>query len=116
MDVATLGSLEYAADHLAVPLIVVLGHERCGAVQAAVTGGRIEGHVFAIVQAIESSVAQCRHMAGDLVENAAVANIQRVVKQLQAADPLLSALGKAGKLKIVGARYDLDTGEVSLIP
>lgn len=116
VDVATLGSIEYAAEHLGVPLVIVLGHEKCGAVQAAVAGGEAGGHVYAIVQAIEPAVKLARQQGGDLVENAVVANVQRVVKQLELAEPLLTKLRQAGKLKIAGARYDLDTGVVSLVP
>jgi len=118
-DDAVMGSLEYGAEHLHVPLLVVLGHERCGAVSAAVEGGEAPGHVAALVHAIAPAVAAARKEAGaradDLVDPSVRANVRLVVAQLRKESHLLAELERAGKLKIVGARYDLDTGEVTLV-
>jgi carbonic anhydrase len=116
VDNASLGSLEYAAEHLHTPVIVVLGHEKCGAVSAALGGGHAPGHIHGIVEAIQPAVKETKGQAGDPLDNAVAANVRRVVKQLQAAGPILNELVKAGKLKIVGARYDLDTGKVEILP
>ena len=64
VDDFALGSIEYAVEHLGSRLIVVLGHERCGAVQAALAGGSAPGHIEALVQAIQPAVAASKSKAG----------------------------------------------------
>jgi len=114
-----LGSLEYAAAMLGTPLIMVLGHERCGAVTAAVKGKPLPGQISSFAKAIEPAIAQLNNKSNhkseeDLVENAVVANVRYQVKKLERSN-LLTQLVKEGKLKIVGGRYDLDTGEVAIV-
>ena len=109
-----LGSLEYAVEHLGVNLIVVLGHERCGAVDAAVKGGQVPGHIASLVEAIRPAVAEAKGRPGDLLDNAVRANIEMVVEQLTSKSHILAESVHEGKLKIVGARYDLDTGMVAV--
>jgi len=111
-----LGSLEYGAEHLHVPLLVVLGHQHCGAVTAAVEGGEAEGHIAALVNLLRPAVEKTRAMPGDHVENAVTANVEMVVKQLRASTPVLAKLVSEGKLKVVGAVYSLDTGKVTWLP
>ncbi|HJX92993.1 MAG TPA: carbonic anhydrase [Pyrinomonadaceae bacterium] len=111
-----LGSLEYGAEHLHVPLLVVLGHQHCGAVTAAVEGGEAEGHIAALVNLLRPAVEKTRGMPGDHVENAVTANVEMVVKQLRASAPVLAKLVSEGKLKVVGAVYSLDTGKVTWLP
>jgi carbonic anhydrase len=115
VDDEALGSIEYAVEHLGSPLIVVLGHSRCGAVSAAVEGGTPEGHIGAVTSAIRPAVEQTRGMPGDAVDNAVRANVRDVVQQLQGSGPILSEFVHENKLKVVGARYDLDTGRVERI-
>jgi carbonic anhydrase len=111
-----LGSLEYGAEHLHVPLLVVLGHQHCGAVTAAVEGGEAEGHIAALVNLLRPAVEKTQGMPGDHVENAVKANVEMVVKQLRASTPILAKLVSEGKLKVVGAVYSLDTGKVTWLP
>src|SRR5215813_1039303 len=111
-----LGSLEYGAEHLHIPLIVVLGHEHCGAVTATVEGGPPEGHISALVNLIKPAVEKTRGLPGDPVANAVRANVEMVVKQLRSSTPILSEMVAHGQLKIVGAVYSLDTGKVSWLP
>ena len=108
-----IGSLEYGAEHLHIPLLVVLGHESCGAVTAALQGGEAAGHIAALVNLIKPAVVQSRGMPGDPLANAVRTNVQIVVQQLRSSTPILSALVAQGKLKIVGAVYSLTTGEVT---
>ena len=116
---AVLGSIEYAVAEFGVPLIMVLGHERCGAVKAAVAavegGGTNPGHIYTLVNAIKPAVAKVKDSPGDVVDNAVRAHITMVVEQLQSSTPLLAPLVQSGKLKIVGARNDLDGGEVDIL-
>lgn len=115
VDDVGLGSIEYAVEHLGASLILVLGHERCGAVAATVAGGKPHGHVSAIVKAIKPAVAKTKGQPGDAVDNAVRAQVLEVVSQLQNAGPVLAARVKAGKLKVAGARYDLDSGRVEVV-
>jgi carbonic anhydrase len=98
---------------------MVLGHERCGAVKAAVEavteGGTSPGHIATVVNAITPAVERVKGAPGDVVDNAVRAHVTMVVEQLRSSAPLLAPLVQAGKLKIVGARKDLDSGEVELI-
>jgi carbonic anhydrase len=118
IDNAVLGSLEFGAAELGIPLILVMGHERCGAVKATLE--TIEAQTTApaqigtLVAAIAPAVAEAKTQAGDLLDNAIRANTELVVNQLKAAPLLSDAIGQ-GKLKIVGARYDLDSGLVEVI-
>lgn len=112
---ATIGSMEYAAEHLGAKLIMVLGHSKCGAVEAALQGGEQPGHIGYLVAAIKPAVERAKNMPGDPLDNAVRANVQLVVEQLKSSDPILSHLVKDGKIKIVGARYDLESGKVEMI-
>jgi carbonic anhydrase len=111
-----LGSLEYGAEHLHVPLLIVLGHQHCGAVTAAVEGGEAPGHISALTELLRPAVEKTRGMPGDRVENAVRANVEMMVKQLRTSGPLLEKLVSNGELKVVGAVYSLDTGKVTWLP
>src|SRR5579862_1732711 len=99
VDDVALGSIEYAADHFGVPVILVLGHTRCGAVIAAVGGGEAPGHIGSIVEKIKPAVQETKGKEGDAVDNAIRANVRNVVHRLRNATPILSGLVKSGKLK-----------------
>jgi carbonic anhydrase len=105
-------SLEYAAEHLHTPLIVVMGHQKCGAVSAAVEGGEAAGHLSAIITPISAAVEKAKHLQGDLVENSVRINVEKVVQELRNSKPILSELVSHRKLTIIGAVYSLDTGKV----
>jgi carbonic anhydrase len=107
-----VASLEYAAEHLHVPLIVVMGHTHCGAVSAAVEGGTLPGKLPGLIAELRPAVEESAHEPGDRIENAVRDNVALVVKQLLAAKPVLSELVATGKLRIVGAVYSLETGKV----
>lgn len=116
-DTAATGSIEYAVAQLGVPLVLVMGHSRCGAVEAAVSVVRdntqFAGSIGRMIEPIVPAVLSVRDKAGDLVENAVRANVSRVVARLRtASEPSLLDPLKAGKLRIVGAAYSLDTGNV----
>jgi carbonic anhydrase len=120
-DPIVLGSIEYAAEHFGSPLIVVLGHKRCGAVSAAVDAeGRPHGNIGAIIKTIAPAVKQAKKDAGsanksDLVESAIDNNIKLVVKSLVKQSPVIRSLVDGGKIRIAGAKYDLDDGTVKLL-
>ena len=94
---------------------MVLGHERCGAVEASVQGGGTSGHIGTVVKAIRPAVEAVKGQIGDLLANAVKAHVQKVVGQLRASQPVLAELVKREKLKIVGACYELESGVVDFI-
>ena len=110
-----MGSIEYAVALLGTPLIMVLGHERCGAVTAAVKGESLPGHIGSFVKAIKPAISGIKGKSGDLVDEAVMANVQYQIERLKQNSAIVSEQLLNGKLKIVGGRYDLDTGEVTLI-
>ena len=116
LDDVAIGSIEYAVEHLAVPLVVVLGHDSCGAVTAAVMGGEAEGHLDSIVNFIEPAVDDAREMgnASDLLNNSIDNNVYNIVDELKDSQPILSEKVENGELLIVGARYHLESGEVEV--
>ncbi|MEJ6482684.1 carbonic anhydrase [Nostoc punctiforme UO1] len=109
-----IGSIEYAVVLLGSPLLMVMGHERCGAVTAAVQKESLPGDISTFVKAIKPALKKVKDQPGDAVENAVVANVQYQIERLQKSK-LLSEQVQSGKLKIVGGRYDLDTGRVTII-
>jgi carbonic anhydrase len=118
-DDVALGSLEYAVEHLGVHLVLVLGHERCGAVQAAhdllTKGEQLPGHIAALVVPIVPAVQAAQTMRGDVVDHAVTANVRMVTAHVRMTAPILSAHVQKGALKVVGARYNLESGAVTLI-
>ena len=120
-DPVILGSIEYAAEHFAVPLILVLGHNRCGAVTAAVEAqGHPHGNIGAIIKTIIPAVKQARkdeNGAGKsaLVESAIDNNVKLVARSLVKQSPVIRSLVNTEKIKIVVAKYDLDDGTVKLL-
>ena len=115
VDDAVLGSIEYAVAHLGTSLVVVMGHERCGAVSAAVSGGEVEGHIGTLVQAIRPAVLKVQGHSGDLLENSIKTNVEMVTSGLAHSKPVLGHLVDEGKLRVVGAYYDLDEGSVQFL-
>jgi len=115
LDDVVLGNIEYATLELGVPLLVILGHERCGVVKAALDGKALPGHLSTLVAAIKPVVDSTKGQTGDAWDNAVRANVKMNVNKLQSSSPILAEAVKAGKLKVVGARYDLDSGKVEII-
>jgi len=115
MNDMVLGSIEYAANHLHTPLIMVLGHSKCGAVQAAIKGVNGEGHIACLAEAMQPALHEAKEQPGDLANNAARVNTKIVTEQLKCSKPVLSRLVSEGKLNVVPAFYDLDTGVVEIL-
>jgi carbonic anhydrase len=115
VDDAVVGSLEYAAEHLGSKVIVVLGHQRCGAVAAACAGPSAPGHILTLVEKIRPAVKASAGMPGDPVDNAIRENVRQVTEKLRESAPILAELVHEGKVKVVGAYYHLESGKVELI-
>jgi carbonic anhydrase len=109
-----IGSLEFGSLVLGSKVILVLGHERCGAVAATIKGAQVPGQISSLLAAIKPGVERSEGQPGDRLENACKGNILVQIENLKSS-PVLSELIKEGKLKIFGGYYDLDTGEVSLV-
>ena len=112
-----LGSLEYGAAVLGTKVIMVLGHTSCGAIGATIgalqKGNTLPGHIAGLVTAMKPGVeAVVKSGGADLEQRAVVANVQANVKRLQTEKPILGEMVAAGKLRVVGAYYDLATGKV----
>jgi carbonic anhydrase len=109
VDNYALGSIEYAVEHLGVRLVVVLGHEKCGAVQAAVDGGKVPGHVRALVSAIEPAVRASKGRPGDPLVNAIHENDAQVAAKIRNKVQLGDL---ASQVRVVEGYYNLHTGKV----
>jgi carbonic anhydrase len=104
-----LGSIEYAVEHLGTRLIVVLGHERCGAVTAALASASAPGHINSLVRDIQPAVAAAKGKEGDALANAIHENDAQVAAKIQKQ----AQLGElASQVRIVEGYYNLDTGKV----
>lgn len=126
------GSIEYAVEHLHVPLIIVMGHTRCGAIQAFLDGAdddhdhghdlnhdlkKVADHVSKIVEKLkneEEEIAVLKEHGKDALL-ASRANVINGVKQLRKSEPILHELHETGEVKIVGAIYHIETGEVEFL-
>jgi carbonic anhydrase len=119
VDDLLLGSIEYAVEEFASPLIMILGHERCGAINATIdaieTGGTAPGHIGVIVDALRPIIEPVLDLPGDPVDNAVRANVHAQAAELVGRSELIATRVAAGDLRIVGARYDLDDGRVTLV-
>jgi carbonic anhydrase len=113
-----LGTIEFTAGHLHTPLILVMGHQRCGAVKAAIqtieSGGTAPGHIRAVVDALRPAYHAALDEPGDQLDNTIRAQTKLTVERL-CRDRLLKELIQRRELAIAGAYYSLDTGAVSII-
>lgn len=113
------GSIEFAVAELNVPLIMVLGHSGCGAVQAAMkhidAKDSLPGAINGLVELIKPAVSETKGAPGDPLENAIRKNVEIGVAHLERLQPIVAPRVKDGKVKVVGAVYDLRTGAVALL-
>lgn len=109
-----IASEEYAVTILKTPLIVVLGHERCGAVTATLSGKNLPGVMSSLTRAIQPAIALAQREPGDPLTNVIQANVRLQVQRLKNS-PLLAQAIRAEALDIVGAYYELASGVVRLL-
>lgn len=108
------GSVEYAVEHLQTPLIVVMGHQKCGAVTAAVEGGEAPGSIGVIIEKIAPAVIKAKVAESskeEIIDKSINENIKASIAELKKS-PIVKHALESGKLTIVGAKYHLDSGEV----
>jgi carbonic anhydrase len=119
VDTATLGTVEYGAVVLGSPLIVVLAHTACGAVKAAcdvvTKNAAYPGAIGPMIDPILPAALAVREAPGDFVNNAARESAGRTAARLASASTLISDLAASGKLMVLAAIYDLETGAVAYL-
>lgn len=116
LDDHIIGSIEYAIEHLHARLVVVIGHEKCGAVAATVAGGHAPGHIHSIVESIEPAFESVKGQDGDKLDPTVRANARRVADLLNHIEPIISEAVTAGQVKVVAGRYDLASGKIEILP
>lgn len=113
-----IASFEFAVEVLKTPLLLVLGHESCGAVKSAISSIAdktiLPGHLPYLVSALTAAVKAVDGKPGDVIENATRANVRLSVEALKTATPLLSTAVAQNRVKIVGGIYRLATGKVEI--
>lgn len=117
VDPVVMGSAEYAVEHLGTPLLVVMGHDKCGAVQATMDGGEAPGSIAALVSKIAPSAQKARDAGascGDPYEKCCLENINSTIGEIMES-PIVQHFIKDGHLTVVGAKYYLGSGEVEFI-
>ncbi|MCC5927662.1 MAG: carbonic anhydrase [Cyclobacteriaceae bacterium] len=112
-----LGSIEYAVEHLGVELVLVMGHEDCGAVTAFLSKEEAHGHIHDIMEHLSHekeiiSALKKEQNLNQSIHECILANVDHTVRQLTLEDPMLSSKVAAGTLKVVGAIYDMHSGKV----
>jgi carbonic anhydrase len=120
VDDFELASIEYAVAVLESPLLVIMGHESCGAVDAAVKAQKGEasfpGQIHDLVEAIRPAVRKAmEHETDNVLAKAIQENVRLVVDQMENSQPIVGKAIANGKLKVVPAVYDLDTGKVTVV-
>jgi len=117
VDEVALGSIEYAAEHLHTKLLVVLGHESCGAVKATIDGGEVTPNIEEIVKKISPAVdkAKKHHPENEVFHCSIKENVYNQIEASLKQSKLLNELHEKGELTIVGAIYDINTGKVNIL-
>ncbi len=120
LDSVALGSIEYAAEHLHSPLLVLLGHEKCGAVSAAMDAhGAAEGNIGTILKKIAPAVKKAKAKGGskeEMLNDAIRENVLLSYDAIQKQSPVLKHLIEKGELKVAAGVYHLGSGEVEALP
>ncbi len=112
IDDLALGTIEYGVAQLGANLIFVMGHEKCGAVEATLKGKPLPGHIPTVANKIKPHVEKLSCKKLDALDCGIFQNVEAVVEQLKNSPPILAERVKNGSLKIVGGIYDLESGAV----
>lgn len=111
----SLGSIEYAVKHLHTPVVVVMGHSSCGAINAVASGAALEGHIATLGPAIQTAIKNIKEVEGDVVNNASRELARHIAAKIANSEPIIAELVNNGSVKIVPAYYDLTSGEVEFL-
>jgi carbonic anhydrase len=117
-DPSEIGSIEYGAGHLGTPLIMVMGHTKCGAVTAVVKGDKVGGNILSLIDNIQPAVQSAKtnfknSTPDEILYQAIKANVWQSIEDILTRSSELRNLVKEGKVKIVGAMYDIESGKVT---
>ncbi len=119
LDTSALGTIEYGAEHLHAPLIVVMGHKKCGAVAAACdvvkTGAKLDGSIGKMVQPILPVALATLFKSEDFVGQTIMENARSGAARIMEESPMVAHLVNEGKVKIVPAVYDIASGQVEFL-
>jgi carbonic anhydrase len=121
-DTDEIGSIEYGVDHLQTPVLLVMGHTKCGAVTAVATGDEVHGHIPPLVDNIVKPVDAARKKLGkdaskeDIVNEAIKENIYQSISDILTRSELVAKRVKSGDVKVVAALYHLDSGKIDWLP
>lgn len=114
-----IASLEYAVDVLQTPLIMVLGHQSCGAVSATIKSLKdnttLPGHLPSLVAGLAPAVRAVLDQPGDTLDNAIDQNVRLTMARLEKATPILSRYVGEGRVRVVGGTYQLNTGTIEFL-
>lgn len=113
-----LGSIEYAVEHLGVKLVVVMGHENCGAVKAFVEGGKAPGHIQDIIDSLnqETEIRSIPLTDEHRLDHCITANIQHGMRQLLSQSTIIREKAEKRQLQVVGMKYNLHDFKVEQVP
>lgn len=111
----TIASVEFAIHILNVPLVMVMGHAQCGAINAAVLGNSFSGHLRHLIDHIRPAVRRAGGIEGDMIENTTRINAQIMAQELIDRSDLIADASNLKNTKIVSAYYNLDTGLVDIL-
>lgn len=111
----SLGSIEYAVQHLHTPVVIVMGHASCGAISAVASGESLGGHIATLGPAIQTAIKNIKDVEGDLVNNASKELARLIAGRIADSEPIISELVESGAVKVVPAYYDLASGEVEFL-
>jgi carbonic anhydrase len=109
-----IGSLEFAVLSLGAKVIMVMGHKRCGAVDATIKGAQVPGQIASLLEAIKPAIKSPQNPTAEQIEDATKANVLYQVGRVRTSS-VISQLIQEGKVEVVGGYYDLDNGKISLV-
>ncbi len=112
----TLGSIEYAVAYLHTPLVIVMGHSSCGAITAVAKGASLGGHMATLAPPIQTAIKNIKDAEGDLIENASKEVACHIARNIETSEPIIADFVEEGKVKVIAAYYDLQSGIVSILP
>ncbi len=111
-----LGSIEYAVAHLHTPLVMVMGHSSCGAVSAVAQGVKLDGHIASLTPSIDAALKKTKGLEGHWTNNAARVLASTTARKIAESEPIIADLVHEGKVLVVATYYDLESGEVVVLP
>jgi len=111
----SLGSIEYAVQHLNTPLVIVMGHSCCGAVGAVASEMRLDGHMASFTAPIQTAIKKVKNRPGDLVDNTAKEVAIMIASQIASSEPIIADYVNDGRVKVIPAYYEISTGAVTLL-